>query len=166
MTKSQTLLKNFKGISGGQTGADRTFLDVCIALNIPHGGWCPAGRRAEDGKIPDHYNLKETASGGYKDRTRLNVIEGDATVIFNRHQRISAGCRLTVKYCQEAQRPYLLLACNDVEYDSIILKNWLQSKTPEVLNIAGNREETTPGIGEHVRQVLMKVLPEFIEKKS
>ena len=41
-----------KIISGGQTGADRGGLDAAIALNVPHGGWCPKGRRAEDGGIP------------------------------------------------------------------------------------------------------------------
>jgi hypothetical protein len=38
-------------ISGGQTGADRTALDWAINNGIPHGGWCPKGRRAEDGLL-------------------------------------------------------------------------------------------------------------------
>jgi hypothetical protein len=36
-------------ISGGQIGVDRAALDVAIGLGIPCGGWCPKGRRAEDG---------------------------------------------------------------------------------------------------------------------
>ena len=46
--------------SGGQTGVDRAALDVALALGLPSGGWCPRGRRAEDGIIPDRYPLRET----------------------------------------------------------------------------------------------------------
>jgi len=34
-----------KIISGGQIGADQAGLEVALELNIPHGGWCPKGRR-------------------------------------------------------------------------------------------------------------------------
>jgi len=44
-----------KIISGGQTGVDRAALDVGMELGIPIGGYCPKGRRSEDGKIPDKY---------------------------------------------------------------------------------------------------------------
>ena len=40
-------------ISGGQTGVDRAALDVALEHNFPCGGWCPKGRRAEDGPIPE-----------------------------------------------------------------------------------------------------------------
>jgi hypothetical protein len=40
-----------KIISGGQTDTDRAALDFAIARGIPHGGWCPRGRLAEDGTI-------------------------------------------------------------------------------------------------------------------
>ncbi|WP_447601129.1 YpsA SLOG family protein [Nitrospira sp. Nam80] len=36
-------------ISGGQTGADRAAPDWAIEDGMPHGGWCPKERRAEDG---------------------------------------------------------------------------------------------------------------------
>ncbi len=40
-------------VSGGQTGVDRAALDVALELGLPCGGWCPKGRRAEDGPIPE-----------------------------------------------------------------------------------------------------------------
>ena len=49
-------------VSGGQTGADRAAVDFAIEHGLMHGGWCPKGRRAEDGRIPDRYELKETQS--------------------------------------------------------------------------------------------------------
>lgn len=57
-------------ISGGQTGADRGGLDAAIDLGLPHGGFCPKGRRAEDGVIPGRYQLEETESADYTERTR------------------------------------------------------------------------------------------------
>ena len=49
-----------KIVSGGQTGADRAGLDFAIDRGIPHGGWCPQGRWAEDGRIEPKYHLLET----------------------------------------------------------------------------------------------------------
>ena len=63
-------------ISGGQTGADRAALDFAIEHGIPHGGWCPKGRKAEDDPIPERYQLQEHASGQYLKRTEQNVIDG------------------------------------------------------------------------------------------
>jgi len=40
-----------KIVSGGQTGADRAALDFAIENGIAHGGWCPRGRKAENGLI-------------------------------------------------------------------------------------------------------------------
>ena len=51
-------------VSGGQTGADRGGLDAAVALGIEHRGWCPAGRRAEDGTIPGLYTLAEPRRPG------------------------------------------------------------------------------------------------------
>lgn len=70
-------------ISGGQTGADRAALDFAIAHDIPHGGWCPSGRLAEDGRIPSRYQLRETPSPDYAQRTEWNVRDSDGTVIFS-----------------------------------------------------------------------------------
>src|SRR5689334_22568523 len=73
-----------KIVSGGQTGADRGGLDAAIALGIAHGGWCPKGRKAEDGQVPACYSLAEARSADYRVRTKLNVRDSDATVIFTR----------------------------------------------------------------------------------
>ena len=70
-----------KIISGGQTGVDRAALDVAIHQGLPHGGWCPSGRRAEDGSIDAIYTLQETASRDYPCRTKWNVRDSDATLI-------------------------------------------------------------------------------------
>ena len=48
-----------KIVSGGQTGVDRGALRAAISLGIEHGGWCPAGRLAEDGPIAEIYKFKD-----------------------------------------------------------------------------------------------------------
>ena len=70
-------------VSGGQTGADRAALDFAIAHGIEHGGWCPLGRRAEDGPLDAKYRLVETEREGYRARTVRNVRDSDATLILN-----------------------------------------------------------------------------------
>lgn len=83
-------------VSGGQTGVDRAALDVALALGIPCGGWCPKGRLAEDGPLPDRYPLRETEFEGYSKRTKLNVQDSDGTLLFTR-QRPSGGTKLTLQ---------------------------------------------------------------------
>jgi hypothetical protein len=72
------MMKIARLVSGGQSGVDRAALDVALALGIPCGGWCPKGRKAEDG---ERYPLKETPSAGYSQRTRWNVRDADGTLI-------------------------------------------------------------------------------------
>jgi hypothetical protein len=72
-----------KIISGEQTGADRAGLDFAIEVGLEHGGFVPRGRRAEDGRISEHYHLTEFSSVSFAVRTTRNVREGDGTVVFS-----------------------------------------------------------------------------------
>jgi hypothetical protein len=67
-----------KVVSDGQTGADRAALDWAIANGMPHGGWCHRGRKAEDGATENRFQLKETPSASYIQRTAWNVRDSDA----------------------------------------------------------------------------------------
>ena len=69
-------------VSGGQTGVDRAALDAALEAGIPCGGWCPAGRLAENGVIPKRYPLRELPGGDYAARTLKNVRDSDGTAIF------------------------------------------------------------------------------------
>jgi Circularly permutated YpsA SLOG family len=68
-----------KIVSGGQTGADRAGLDFAMEVGLDHGGYVPKGRKAEDGRIDDRYQLTELATTSYPVRTRRNVMESDGT---------------------------------------------------------------------------------------
>lgn len=94
-----------KIVSGGQTGADRAALEWAISRGIPHGGWCPKGRLAEDGIIPAQYNLHEMKSADYLRRTEQNVIDSDGTVIFT----LTGGSKRTMGFAAKHLRPVLHL---------------------------------------------------------
>jgi hypothetical protein len=145
-------------VSGGQTGADRGALDAAIELGIEHGGYCPGGRRAEDGRIPAHYNLVETGSRQYPERTRRNVIESDGTLVVTRGAP-TGGTALTVDIAQREGRPLLLIDLADPESnpDSVI-RRWLEAHRIEVLNVAGPRASGASGIAEAVHRLLVAVL--------
>jgi hypothetical protein len=99
----------FKILSGGQTGADRAALEWALAEGLPHGGWCPGNRKAEDGRIPSRFRLKETRSRTYAVRTSWNVRDSDGTVIFSLHRRLMGGSRRTAETARKLGKPLLHL---------------------------------------------------------
>src|ERR1700738_4227821 len=96
-----------KIISGGQTGADRAGLDFAIERGLEHGGYVPRGRKAEDGRIDDRYNLVELSTSSYSARTRRNIKESDGTVIFSLERLLSGGTKLTQDYANKLGKPVL-----------------------------------------------------------
>jgi hypothetical protein len=94
-----------KLISGGQTGADRGGLDAAIHCDLPHGVWCPKGRKAEDGIIPAEYHLTEMLTPAYLPRTQANLIDSDATIIFT-YGPLSGGSLKTATYAHHLEKPY------------------------------------------------------------
>ena len=144
-----------KIISGGQTGVDRAALDAAIALDIPHGGWCPRGRLAEDGRIPDRYGLFETDSPEYRVRTEQNVLEGDATLILCRG-RPSGGTELTLLLAEQHGRPPMVVDLDDPPPADEV-RRWLEAHEIQVLNVAGPRESQSPGIAAAAGEFLQAV---------
>ena len=161
-----------KIISGGQTGADRGGLDAAIELGIPHGGWCPKGRLAEDGVVPDKYRLKEMGSSDYRKYRmpiKQNVIDSDATLILT-IGKSTDGTELTIDYAVKHNKPFYIadLASPDDNNIAGHICGWLENmngglnagnakKIPDnpVLNIAGPRESKFPGIQERVKKILL-----------
>ena len=94
-----------KILSGLQPAADRGGLDAAIDCDLPHGGWCPKGRKAEDGIIPAVYHLTEMLTVVYLPRTQANVIDSDATIILT-YGPLSGGSLKTVTYAHHLEKPY------------------------------------------------------------
>ena len=133
-----------KLISGGQTGVDRAALDVGLALGLAVGGWCPKGRRAEDGPIPDRYPLVETPERNYQTRTRRNIEDSDGTLILNLGT-LDGGTALTVAHARQIGKPCLVVALEE-GIEPAMFRDWLAAHHIQVLNVAGPRESKRPGV--------------------
>ena len=135
----------FKVVSGGQAGVDRAALDWAMKHGVPHGGWCPKGRLAEDGAIDSRYALQETESEGYRQRTRQNVIDSDGTLILNVGE-LSDGSLTTLRFAKRFGKPCLVVQL-ETKADGIQRTlEWLQANRIFVINVAGPRESKRPGI--------------------
>ena len=134
-----------KIVSGGQTGVDRAALDVALKHGIPCGGWCPAGRLDELGRIPDRYPVRELPAGGSTERTLQNVIDSDATVIMHRGQ-LRGGTEYTVWCCVEHQKPHLLIDAAKISSDvaATLIHEFVRQRNIETLNVAGPRQSEWP----------------------
>ncbi len=124
-------------VSGGQTGVDRAALDVGLSLGLEVSGWCPRGRRAEDGPLDPGYPLRETASRNYAVRTAWNVRDSDATLILS-PTPLSGGTLRTLQEARRQGRPILCLELGSAETREFVC--WLAVHRPQVLNVAGPRE--------------------------
>lgn len=145
-----------KIVSGGQTGVDRAALDVALELGIECGGWCPAGRGAEDGTIDARYPLRETPSSEPEERTGWNVRDSDATLILASGTR-SPGTELTIETARRLGRPLYTFHAGSPE-DVGMFRRWLQVYRVRTLNVAGPRESEAPGIYAEARRILAALL--------
>lgn len=134
-----------KVISGGQTGVDRAGLDAAVNAGIPIGGYCPKGRRAEDGVIPGKYTLTMMESPESYYRTEMNVVKSDGTLIINKGI-LSEGTKLTKEYTVKYGKPLLII---QIDADQVIkpayVVRWIEEQFINVLNVAGPRESKCPG---------------------
>jgi hypothetical protein len=157
-----------KIISGGQTGVDSAALDMAIALGIQYGGFCPAGRINENGKIPDTYkNLEEVSfdrpyseKENYEARTKKNIASADGTFILVQYpipDKMKEGTALTI---EAAGSTGLVINLSDPERDNIEkIATWVKEKGIRILNIGGPRESSYPGIYQKSVSLLKSVLP-------
>jgi Circularly permutated YpsA SLOG family len=144
-----------KLISGGQTGVDRAALDVALKHGIDCGGWCPAGRFDEFGRIPDRYPLKELEQGSFADRTFRNVKDSDATIVIYCDE-LRGGTEFTVECCEQLKRPKLLIdaATNSAEEAAVAALDFVREHKIKVLNIAGPRQSDWSEGYEYASRVL------------
>ena len=131
----------FKIISGGQTGVDRAALDSALRHGIDCGGWCPAGRLDEFGKIPDHYPIQELKDGGFSERTFQNVKNSDGTVVIYPGE-LRGGTEQTVRFCSELRRSYQLIDVSKISAEGArkLICDFVHRNNVSVLNVAGPRQ--------------------------
>jgi hypothetical protein len=150
-----------KIISGGQTGVDQAALDYALMQGITCGGWCPPGRECETGRIPDKYPLREVEVPDYNERTRRNIMDSDATLVITAGGRMEQGTQLTLEWAKELNRPLHHIQLEGREEPParvlVAARSWLSALDPAILNVAGNRESTSPGIGASTVRILERL---------
>ncbi|KQC06110.1 MAG: hypothetical protein APR62_08420 [Smithella sp. SDB] len=151
------MFKLQKIISGGQTGADRAALDFAIDNNVPYGGWVPKGRRTEDGRLPEKYNLQEMPTEDYSKRTLQNVLDADGTVIVS-HGFLTGGSALTREFAIQYKKHWLHIDMDELPLPEAAekLSFWLKEKEIVVLNVAGPKASKDQKVYEAVLQLLRK----------
>jgi hypothetical protein len=134
-----------KIISGGQTGVDRAALDVALRHGIDCGGWCPAGRLDEFGKIPDRYPVQELQSGGFNARTLQNVKDSDGTVVVYPGE-LRGGTAQTVRFCVDLERAHQLINASKFSDEDAarLIADFVRKNKIDILNVAGPRQSEWP----------------------
>jgi hypothetical protein len=148
-----------KIISGGQTGADRAALDFAITRGIAHGGWCPNGRWAEDGRIPGQYQVIEAPSPDPVQRSEWNVRDSDGTAILSISQQLVRGSKKTEEFAARLGKPLIHISRQrDGSGAAKLLREFLRANRIEVLNVAGPRASEEPEVSDFVAEILGAVL--------
>jgi len=140
-----------KFVSGGQTGVDRAALDAAMLQGIPHGGWCPPGRRAGDGTIPMTYLLQETGSADYSQRTEQNVRNSDGMLIVTGGP-VTGGTALTRCLAKQIGSPVRLIDLReDAGFEEV--EEWLLANRISILQCGRPARKPTAGHPETSRRV-------------
>jgi len=135
-----------KIISGGQTGVDRAALDAALKHGVECGGWVPAGRLDEYGRIPDRYPVTELRQGSFAERTSQNVRDSNATVVIY-FEKMRGGTEHTVQRCIEHKRPYKLIDASKISAEEAARStvDFVRKYKIDVLNVAGPRQSEWAG---------------------
>jgi len=131
-------------------------LHVSIRFGFPHGGWCPKGRKAEDGIISSQYQLIETPSASYLQRTEWNALDSDATVIFTIAPTLTGGSKRTAEFAEKHRKPWIHLALRSSSHESpaLILQQFITDHGVEILNVAGTRGSKEPDVWKFAYETL------------
>jgi len=155
-----------KVVSGGQTGIDRGALDAALELKLECGGWCPEGRLAEDGVIPEQYPMEELEGGDYRDRTRKNVLDSDGTAIIF-FGDIEGGTESTLDDCVQLDRPYKLVDGSQSQPGQAakLIADFVRDTGVFTLNIAGPRASKVER-GHRFAFDTVRLLVDLLSRKS
>ena len=98
----------------------------------------------------------ETSEPG--ERTRLNVLNSDATLIVSR-SKLTGGSKLTWQIARNLRKPLIHIDLGSERFDDAVIKTraWIDAARCCVLNVAGPRESKAPGVYHETHEFLTAV---------
>lgn len=144
-----------KIISGGQSGADITALEIAALYNLQTGGYAPMGYVTENGPNLElkKFGLEECMTSSYAKRSMLNVDNSDGTLAFSFIPSI--GTDKTIGYCitkkwqitsinttGDVYKPIFIINQDALYRESLPLelKTFIHKNNIETLNVCGHRK--------------------------
>lgn len=150
-----------KIISGGEEGAERAALDSAIKNGFKTGGWCVRGRISNNQRIPERYELKETASTETAQKTELNVRDANGTLVIY-HGKQNGFTHVINEFCVKHRRPYLLVNIdNDANEEKEVIKVWTDANKIVVLNVASDKIDNSEESYKRTLTILNKLLLDY-----
>ena len=159
ITGSSIMLE--KIISGGQSGADQAGWCAARTFGVSSGGWMTRGFLTEDGPHPefaDEYGAAELSTESDTARTQRNVQDSDATLWFG--VTTTSVAQATVGACHRFAKPCMPVYPG-ASFEPCQVATWIAENKFRTLNVAGNREQEEPGIGDRVERFLGEVLQQL-----
>ena len=95
--------------------------------------------------IPERYPLMPLPKGGYRARTRQNVVDSDGTVLIFVNS-LKGGTRLTRNLCALEKKPYVLVDAERLSVAEAVraVAGFIEDHRIAVLNVAGPRASGWP----------------------
>ena len=153
-----------KVISGGQTGADIAGLKAAKLRGLETGGTMTKGWKTLKGPKPEYeemYGMEESDTFDYPTRTRDNVESSHGTVRFAT-DFWSPGEICTKKAIDFYGRPYYDVLADENAWDLLPeVVGWIKRNKIEILNVAGNTEQSAPGMEKFVFHFMLAVFDEL-----
>lgn len=161
--------------TGGQSGVDQSAMAAALDLGLPIDGFIPSSRKCDlapecpDGRTPKTYTMTVAKRGTYRDRTLWNVQDTDATLIVHDLASISPGTKLTIRYCEENDKPVLIYDLRASSGESGFLDargfcEWLNEHNIQKLHVAGPRHCKSVGIFERAKPRLQELFTTAISQ--
>jgi hypothetical protein len=145
-------------ITGGQIGVDQAAWRAAKAAGIPTGGAMPQGFLTEERPRPDfaaEFGAHELERPGYPARNEANILASDGTLWFG--DPTSPWGKLMLEWCRKARKSVLIVSAEGGHPGPARVARWILNLNIQVLNVAGERERESPGIGAWVEAFLAPV---------
>lgn len=153
-------------LTDGETGAAQGAWRAAKACGVQTGGWMPFGFLTEEGSNPElahEFGANESSSSSFERRAESNVYGSDGTIYFT--LGYSEDSIATTLSCVVRCRPYLVV---DVTLRTALetVIDWISARQIWVLNVVGDPESKSPGIGERVEDFIIAVLYQVDQRRD